>query len=257
MREKISYTEIKLREEGMRMKTAIVTGASRGIGEAIARILAADGYCVAINYCRSRNRAEQIAAELEGSFPIQADISIADDVRRMAEEVSHRFGKIDLLVNNAGIAQQKLFTDLSEEDWDRIFDTDVKGMFLTCRAFLPDMIRRKSGNIINISSIWGVTGASCEVPYSAAKAAVIGLTKSLAKEVGPSGIRVNCIAPGVIHTEMNQSLPPVVLETLREETPLYRIGTPEDVARAVLFLAGESNGFITGQVLGVNGGFVI
>lgn len=239
------------------MKTAVVTGASRGIGEAAARLLSAKGYRVALNYCHSRERAECVAAELPGSFAIGADVSAPDAVARMVEEVSRRFGTVDLLVNNAGIAQQKLFTELSEQDWDRMFDVTVKGMFLTCRAFLPGMIRRQAGKIINISSIWGVTGASCEVHYSAAKAAVIGLTKALAKEVGPSGITVNCIAPGVIQTEMNQSLSPAVLDSLREETPLGRIGTPEDVARAVLFLSEESGSFITGQVLGVNGGFVI
>ena len=239
------------------MKTAVVTGASRGIGAAAARLLSAEGYRVALNYCHSRERAERIAAELPGSFAIGADVSDPEAVARMSEEVTRRFGTIDLLVNNAGIAQQKLFTDLSEQDWDRMFDVNVKGTFLTCRAFLPGMIRRKAGKIINISSIWGVAGASCEVHYSASKAAVIGLTKALAKEVGPSGITVNCIAPGIIQTDMNQALLPDVLDGLREETPLRRIGTPEDVARTILFLAGVSGSFITGQVLGVNGGFVI
>ena len=163
----------------------------------------------------------------------------------------------DLLVNNAGIAQQKLFTDVTEEEWDRIFAVNVKGLYTCCRAVVPHMVRRHAGSIINVSSIWGEVGASCEVPYSASKAAVIGFTKALAKELGPSGIRVNCVSPGVIATEMNAALDPETLDALREETPLGTIGTPEDAARAILWLAGEDSAFVTGQVLGVNGGFVI
>ncbi|MDC0700747.1 SDR family oxidoreductase, partial [Blautia wexlerae] len=164
---------------------------------------------------------------------------------------------VDVLVNNAGIAQQKLFTDLTDTDWDRIFAVDVKGVFLCCQAALPHMIHEKRGAIVNISSMWGQVGASCEVHYSAAKAAVIGLTKALAKELGPSQIRVNCIAPGVIATEMNDLLGAETLEALREETPLEAIGTAEQVADAVRFLASDQASFITGQVLGVNGGMVI
>ena len=162
-----------------------------------------------------------------------------------------------MLVNNAGIAQQKLFTDLTLQDWERLFAVDVTGVFLCCRRALPGMIRRQQGVILNISSMWGQVGASCEVHYSAAKAAVIGLTKALAKEEGPSRIRVNCIAPGVIATEMNAHLTPEDMEDLREETPLLRIGTPADVARAAVFLASDQASFITGQVLGVNGGMVV
>ena len=243
-------------------KTALVTGASRGIGRAVAEALAREGWKVAVNYCSSREKAEQLTEYLKSqygaaAFAVQADVSDPAQVERMFSDVERELGGGDLLVNNAGIASQKLFTDISPEEWDRLFAVDVRGVFLCCRAALPHMIHWKKGSIINISSIWGVTGASCEVHYSAAKAAVIGLTKALAKEVGPSGIRVNCIAPGVIDTEMNGHLSPETMEELREETPLECIGTPEDIAQAVLFLASPGAQFITGQVLGVNGGFLI
>ena len=167
------------------------------------------------------------------------------------------YGFIDTLVNNAGIAQQKLFTDLTDEDWQAMIDVNLGGTFRTCRAALPEMIRQKRGTIINISSMWGQVGASCEVAYSAAKAGVIGLTKALAKEVAPSGITVNCIAPGAIRTPMLDCFTEEDLAALAEETPVGRIGTPEDVAAACVFLASDGARFITGQVLGVNGGFVI
>ena len=173
--------------------------------------------------------------------------------RRTEEEL----GPVEVLVNNAGIAQQKLFTDLTEEDWDRMFTVDVKGMFLCCQAALPGMIRRKRGKIVNISSMWGQVGASCEVHYSAAKGAVIAFTKALAQEVGPSRIQVNCVAPGVIDTEMNGALPPDAMDALREETPLGVLGQPSDVAEAVWFLASPQSDFITGQVLAPNGGLVL
>ena len=162
---------------------------------------------------------------------------------------------MDVLVNNAGIAQQKLFSDITPEEWRRMFAVDVEGVFHCCQCALPYMIHRKAGSIVNISSVWGQVGASCEVHYSAAKAAVIGLTKALAKELGPSGIRVNCVAPGVIRTEMNAHLSGEDMEALREETPLCRIGEPEEVADAVSFLAGEGSRFVTGQILAVSGGF--
>ena len=173
------------------------------------------------------------------------------------QAVVERWGQIDLLVNNAGIAQQRLFTEITEAEWDRMFAVNAKGLYACCRAVVPGMIRRHSGNIINVSSMWGQAGASCEVHYSAAKAAVIGFTKALAKELGPSGIRVNCVAPGVIATEMNAALDGETLDALREETPLGTIGTPEEAARAILWLAGDGASFVTGQVIGVNGGFVI
>lgn len=243
------------------MKTVIITGASRGIGAACARLFAREGWAVAVNYRNSREKAEALAAEIcreEGvALAIPADIGNAGEVENLFSTAEKELGTVEALINNAGIAQQKLFTDLTEEEWDELFRVDVKGVFLCCRRALPAMIRRQKGCIVNISSMWGQVGASCEVHYSAAKAAVIGLTKALAKEAGPSGIRVNCIAPGVIQTEMNGHLSPEVLEELREETPLETLGTPEDVARSALFLCSPETSFITGQVLGVNGGMVI
>ena len=243
------------------MKTVIITGASRGIGAACARLFAREGWAVAVNYRNSREKAEALAAEIcrEGgvALAIPADIGNAADVEHLFSTAEKELGTVEALINNAGIAQQKLFTELTEAEWDELFRVDVKGVFLCCRRALPAMIRRQKGCIVNISSMWGQVGASCEVHYSAAKAAVIGLTKALAKEAGPSGIRVNCIAPGVIQTEMNGHLSPEVLEELREETPLETLGTPEDVAKSALFLCSPESAFITGQVLGVNGGMVI
>lgn len=239
------------------LKTALVTGASRGIGAAIARKLHAEGYTVALHYHRSEAAARALAAALPGSLLLQADISDQTAVAGMAHTALLQLGHIDVLVNNAGIAQQKLFPDLTEEDWDQIFDVNVKGMFYLCREILPHMLARHSGSIVNLSSIWGITGASCEVAYSAAKAAVIGMTRALAKEAGPSGVRVNCVAPGVVITDMNAALSPETLEELRQETPLGVLGSPEDIAEAVAFLASERAAFITGQVLSPNGGFVI
>jgi len=240
------------------MQTALITGASRGIGSAIARQLAKDGFRVIINYNASEREAQLLISELNNTNSIKC-IALQADVsdRAQVEAVFAAAGGIDVLINNAGIAQQKLFTDLTEQDWDRMFDVDVKGVFHCCQCALPYMIHQKHGKIINISSMWGQVGASCEVHYSAAKAAVIGLTKALAKEVGPSGIQVNCIAPGVIQTEMNAHLDESTIEELKEETPLGVIGTVQDIADAVSFLAGEKADFITGQVLGVNGGIVI
>lgn len=241
------------------MQTALITGASRGIGSAVARRLAWDGFRVIINYLHSEAAAKELAEEINRAYGggcaeiFRADVADREQVARMFASV----GGVDVLVNNAGVAQQKLFTDLTEQDWDRLFDVDVKGVFHCCSCALPYMIHSKRGKIVNISSMWGQVGASCEVHYSAAKAAVIGLTKALAKEVGPSGIQVNCVAPGVIQTEMNAHLSESALDALREETPLETLGTAEDIAAAVSFLCGEESAFITGQVFGVNGGLVI
>ncbi len=243
------------------MKTVLITGASRGIGAETARLFAQKGWAVAVNYRNSREAAEELVSEIRKNggtaLAIPADVGDPEQVEALFRTAERELGQIEALVNNAGIAQQKLFTDLTDEDWDELFRVDVKGVFLCCRRALPAMIRRHRGVIVNISSMWGQVGASCEVHYSAAKAAVIGLTRALAKEVGPSGIRVNCIAPGVIQTEMNGNLTPETLEALKEETPLELLGDPADVAKAAWFLTSEDSAFITGQVLGVNGGMVI
>lgn len=242
-------------------KVALVTGASRGIGRATAEAFARAGYQVAANYCRSKEQIEQFSAQMEREgcavIPVQADVSDPEQVKRMVQAVQRQFGHIDVLVCNAGIARQGLLTDFSPADWRQMMAVNLDGTFYCCRSVLPGMIRRQSGCIITTSSIWGITGASCEVPYSAAKAGIIGLTRALAKEVGPSGIRVNCIAPGVIDTEMNGNLTPEVMAQLREETPLGTIGTPKQVADLALYLAGEGASFLTGQVISPNGGFLI
>ncbi len=232
-------------------KIALVTGAGRGIGKEIAKKLQEDGYFVIAN---SKNT---VIPDTDTQMGYRADVSDASQVSEMIKEIIKKYGKIDVLVNNAGIAQQKLFTDISEADWDTMMDTNLKSMFLVTKAVLPYMIHEKNGAILNISSIWGMVGASCEVHYSAAKAGVIGFTKALAKEVGPSNIRVNCVAPGVIKTDMLNDFSEEDLASLAEETPLGRLGTPRDIAEAVSFLVSDKANFITGQVLGSNGGFVI
>lgn len=191
------------------------------------------------------------------AFTVQADVADADAVRRMFDDVSDRFGSLDVLVNNAGVALVKLLTDMTDDEWRRLIDTNLSGVFYCCRAALPAMIRAHSGSIINIASMWGEVGASCEAAYSATKAGVIGLTKALAKEVGLSGVRVNAVSPGVIMTDMMADFSANDLATLKEEIPLNTLGTPADVASAVLFLASDEARYITGQVLSVNGGMVI
>ncbi|MEG2428942.1 MAG: SDR family oxidoreductase [Oscillospiraceae bacterium] len=238
-------------------KTALITGASRGIGKACAIALDAEGYNLILNYNTSKKQAENLAKSLKNAIAIQADISNETEVNEMFKKAYETFPDIDVLVNNAGIAQQLLFTDITEQEFDKMFDVNVKGMFFACKAALPQMLRNKFGKIVNISSMWGITGASCEVHYSASKSAVIGLTKALAKEVALSNINVNCVAPGVIVTEMNKNLSQETLRDLQEETPLYRLGKPADIANAVVFLVSEKSSFITGQVLSVDGGMII
>ena len=238
------------------MKTALVTGGSRGIGAAVCRRLAEDGFRVVVHFNRSREKAEALVRELTektGLPHLALPAELAE--RAQVEELFRLAGPVAVLVNNAGIAQQKLFTDITEDDWRRMFAVDVDGVFRCCQCALPHMIHEKSGCIINIASIWGEIGASCEVHYSAAKAAVIGLTKALAKELGPSHIRVNCVSPGVIDTEMNAMFDKETMRDLCESTPLGRIGSPEDIAAAVSFLASDAASFITGQTLSVNGLF--
>lgn len=242
-------------------ETVIVTGASRGIGKACALEFSRNGADVIVNYTRSKEKAEEVCEEISKlggrALPFCADVSDRKAVDEMTEFAHKNFGSITTLVNNAGIAEQIMFCDITEEKWDRMFAVDVKGVYNCIQAALPDMIHNKSGRIINISSMWGITGASCEVHYSAAKAAIIGMTKALAKELGPSGITVNAIAPGVISTEMNGNISEEIMSELKEETPIGRIGTPEDIAETALFLASPKASFITGEVISVNGGFVI
>lgn len=242
-------------------KTVLITGASRGIGRAAAEAFAKAGYDVAVNYNKSAEAAETLCRELEKysvkALPFQADIADKKAVNAMTNEIEKKLGGVSVLVNNAGIAEQALFTDITEKMWDKMFAVNVKGAYNCTQAVLPKMIHEKYGRIINISSMWGISGASCEVHYSAAKAALIGFTKALAKEVGLSGITVNCVAPGVIDTDMNGHLSPEIISELKEETPLNRIGAPRDVAETVLFLASEKASFITGQTISVDGGFIL
>lgn len=242
-------------------RVALITGASRGIGRAIALRLAKEGYAVAINYHQNEKAAvsagEVLTAFGKDGMLCRADVTRENAVREMVRAVEMRLGPIDLLVNNAGIAEQVLFTDLTAMQWKKMMDVHVNGAFYTSSAVLPSMIRRKSGCIINIASMWGQTGASCEVHYSTAKAALIGMTKALAKEVGPSGIRVNCVSPGAIETDMMAGFSAEDKAAIAEETPLCRLGKPEEIAAAVAFLASDDASFITGQVLAPNGGLVI
>ena len=246
---------------GIMPQTALITGASGGIGSEIAREFARKGYNIVVHYHKNKDRADQLCRELQAfgaeALPFGADLTQEEDVKRLFVAAFSRFGKIDVLVNNAAISLWKLLTDMTEADWDSVFSINVKSLFLTCREVLPSMVAEKAGKIINISSVWGITGASCEVAYSAAKGAIIAFTKALAKEVGPSGIQVNCVAPGVIDTPMNNNLTAEDLTALIEETPAGKIGLPIDVAKAVCFLASSDSDFITGQVLSPNGGFVI
>ena len=238
------------------MKTVLITGGSRGIGAACARKFAAEGYRVAINYNQCAEKAGELAAKL-GGIAVQADVSDPVQVNKMVDTVLDKFCQLDILVCNAGVSHIGLLSDMTDEEWRRVFAVNVDGVFHCCRAVIPHFVHRKEGRIVTVSSMWGQVGASCEVAYSASKAAVIGLTRGLAKELGPSGIAVNCVAPGVINTDMNANLTGEDLEALREETPLGMIGTAEQVADAVWFFGGEQSSFVTGQVLAVNGGLVI
>lgn len=234
------------------LKTALVTGGTGGIGTAICRRLAQDGYRVIVNYCHSEEKAKKLAAEINGT-DVRFDVVDAEAV----SESVNKLGHIDLLINNAGISEIELFTSISKKTSDKILGVNLIGTMNCARSVLPSMINKKNGCIINISSMWGQCGASCEVDYSASKSGIIGFTKALAKEVAPSGIRVNCIAPGFIMTEMNKCFTSEELDEIRMEIPLGTFGQPRHIADSVSFLASSSAEYITGQVLAVNGGMVI
>jgi 3-oxoacyl-[acyl-carrier protein] reductase len=244
------------------MRSVLITGASGGIGAAMAEAYARAGYGVALHYFRGGERAAAQALRLRREYGVPAvavgaDLRVTEQVQTLVRTAKRELGFLGVLVNNAGVAGQKLFTELTDEEWDEMISVHLGGTFRCCRAVLGEMLRRHEGSILNVSSMWGQTGGSCEVHYSAAKAGVIGLTRALAKEVAPSGVTVNCIAPGVIRTPMLDGFTEEELGELAERTPLGRLGTPEDIAAAAVFLTSPEASFITGQVLGVNGGFVI
>ena len=243
------------------MKYALITGGSRGIGAAAARLFASRGWGVAVGYDRSGDRAQNLVRDLSGlgvpAMAVQADVADAVQVRRMVDSVLGNFCQLDILVCCAGISHVGLISQIDEDQWRRLFAVNVDGVHHCCRAVLPHMLERKAGAIVTVSSMWGQVGASCEAAYSAAKGAVIAYTKALAKELGPSNIRVNCVAPGVIDTEMNAHLSPDALAALADETPLGRVGTPEEAAAAIAFLASDEASFLTGQVVCPNGGMVV
>lgn len=242
-------------------RSALVTGSSRGIGRAIALRLSQEGWAVCINYFQHREAGEETLRQIRAAggeaILYGADVADAAAVSAMVREARARLGPVELLVNNAGIAGQRLFQDVSDEMWNRYFAVNLGGARNAIRAALPHMIHEKRGCILNISSIWGLRGASCETTYACTKAALIALTRSLALELAPSHIRVNCIAPGVIQTDMVQALGEGTLRQLAEETPLGRLGTAEEIAHAAAFLTSDAAGFITGQVLTADGGFIV
>ncbi len=242
-------------------QVALITGSSRGIGRAVALELSLAGYAVCINYIQSHEAAEALAAQLRGegreAIAIQADVADSHVVNEMVRQTEAELGPVTLLVNNAGISWQGLFQDMEDAAWERMLAVNLTGARNAARAVLPAMISQKSGCIVNISSMWGLRGASCEVAYACSKAAIVGLTRSLALELAPSRIRVNCVAPGCIETDMVRVLGQETREMLVAETPIGRLGTPEDIAHAVAFLASEKASFITGQVLTADGGFIV
>lgn len=240
-------------------RVAIVTGGSRGIGRAIVEVLARKGIKVIANYCRSEEKAKELKAELEKENIcidiFKADLSKKEACKKLVQYVINQYGKIDILVNNAGMSKIQLIDEVTQEDWNEMMNTNLYSAFCMCQEVIPYMIHKKTGNIINISSVWGIVGASQEVVYSITKAGMDGLTKALAKEVGPSNIRVNSIAPGYIETDMNKEFSEEVLEQIKQETPLEKLGKPEDIAKCVEWLI-EDN-FTTGQIISINGGWFI
>ncbi len=245
------------------MKIALVTGASSGIGKETARLFAENGYTVIAHYNTNLKGIEDLNASLEekgvkGSiFAVQADFSDMNSIKQAFEKISASFKHIDVLVNNAGAGLYKMITDTTEYEWDKLFSVNVKSVFTLTNLVLEKMISAKQGKIVNVSSIWGVSGASMEVAYSASKSALIGYTKALAKEVAPSGITVNCVSPGVIDTAMNGRFTSEEMQELANETPIGRLGTPREVAELIYFLGSEKASFITGQVITCDGGFIL
>lgn len=242
-------------------KTAIITGASRGIGRGVAERLAREGYNVCINYRERGDLAAELCEKLRAqglsAMTFQADVSDRAAVNAMVDKVHEVFGPVTSLVNNAGIAGYSLFQDITDEEWKKYFSVNLDGAFHTIQAVLPDMLHAHNGSIVNISSIWGLRGASCEVTYSCTKGALIALTRSLAMELAPSQIRVNCVAPGVINTDMVKVLAPETVSDLISSTPIGRLGTPEDIAAAVSYFVSDEASFVTGQVLTADGGFIL
>ena len=242
-----------------KQKIAIVTGASRGIGREVAKELAESGITVIANYNKSEEEAKKLQQELEEqNFKLEifkADVSKREDVKKLVEYTIEKYGKIDILINNAGISEYKLFTDETDEDWDKLINTNLYSAFAMSQEVIPNMVHNKKGCIINISSIWGIVGGSLEVLYSISKAGLDGMTKALAKEVGPSNIRVNSIAPGMINTKMNSKFTEKEIEEIKEEIPLERLGNPQDIAKCVKWLIDDN--YTTGQVISINGGWVI
>lgn len=241
-----------------RIKTVLVTGASGDIGSAIAEKFATLGYNVVLHYNKSEDKAVALCKKLKKINPNvsveRADLCNSSEINKMFDNIEKIYGHLDILINNAGISQIKMLCDVTEKEWQNMFDVNVKSVFLCSKRAYSGMVKNKFGRIINISSIWGVLGGSCEVPYSASKAAIIGFTKALAKELAPSGVTVNCVSPGLIDSKMNGHLSTEELADFLEEVPLMRSGKPEEVAHAVAFLASDESGYITGQTLSVDGG---
>lgn len=241
-------------------KVAVVTGASRGIGRAVAKQLAVEGFYVVACFNKSEKQAQSLLAELDKisrAIAVRVDVSNEEDVKNLLTQTLKSFGKVDVLVNCAGVSDTRLLIDSTREDYDHVFDINMRGTYNTCKILGREMLSNQCGKIINFSSVWGQVGGSCESVYSASKGAIIAFTKALAKEFGPNGINVNCVAPGFVETDMTKNVEDDVREEIKENTPLNRLGTPEDVAGAVSFLASEKSNFITGQVITVDGGWQI